>query len=293
MPFIKVGRENSGDIQLYYEDHGSGAPVVLIHGYLLDGHSWEKQETALLSAGCRVVTYDRRGFGNSSRPSAGYDFDTLSADLSILLTELDLRQVTLVGFGMGTGEVIRYLAAYGTLRVRRAALLAPLPPFLLRTADNPLGVGCGIFDELLADFTADRPAATKAFIDNSYNIDLLGGSQVSDQAWQNSFYVAIRASARAAVGCLTSWREDFRDDLARITVPVLIVQGSQDRIMPPEATGNRLPALLGDVRHIVVGGGPHAITWTHASLVNQALLDFVALGLTDPMPAVVPGSVQS
>ena len=219
-----------------------------------------------------------------SRPSAGYDFDTLSADLSILLTELDLRHVTLVGFGMGTGEVIRYLAAHGTLRVRRAALLAPLPPFLLRTADNPLGVGCGIFDELLADFTADRPAATKTFIDNSYNIDLLGGSQVSDQAWQNSFYVAIRASAPAVVGCLTSGREDFRNDLARITVPVLIVQGSQDRIMPPEATGNRLPALLGDVRHIVVDGGPHAITWTHASLVNRALLDFLALDFKDSAP---------
>ena len=141
MPFLTVGRENSGDIQLYYEDHGSGAPAVLIHGYLLDGHSWEKQEAALLAAGCRVVTYDRRGGGNSGRPSAGYDFDTLSADLSVLLTELDLRQVTLVGFGMGTGEVIRYLAAYGKPRVRRAALLAPLPPFLLRTAGNPLGVG--------------------------------------------------------------------------------------------------------------------------------------------------------
>ena len=293
MPFLTVGRENSGDIQLYYEDHGSGAPVVLIHGYLLDGHAWEKQEAALLTAGCRVVTYDRRGGGQSSRPSAGYDFDTLAADLSILLTELDLRQVTLVGFGMGTGEVIRYLAAYGTLRVRRAALLAPLPPFLLRTADNPLGVAGGVFDELLADFTADRPAATKTFIDNSYNIDLLGGGQVSDQAWQNSFYVAVRASARAAVGCLTSWREDFRDDLTRISVPVLIVQGSQDRIMPPEATGNRLPALLGDVRHIVVDGGPHAITWTHASQVNRALLDFLALDGKDSASAVAPGSVQS
>jgi non-heme chloroperoxidase len=275
MSFLTVGRENSEAIQIYYEDHGSGAPVVLVHGYLLDGHSWEKQEAALLDTGYRVITYDRRGFGNSSRPSVGYDYDTLSADLNVLLTELDLHDVTLVGFSMGTGEVTRYLAVYGSRRVRAAALLAPLPPFLLRTGDNPDGIDRSVFHEFMADICADRPAAAKAFLDKFYNIDILGGSHVSDQAWQNSFHVAIRASARATLGCVTAWLEDFRSDLPRIDVPVLVMQGSQDHILPPEATGDRLPALIRDVHCVVIEGGPHAIIWTHAGQVNQALLDFI------------------
>jgi non-heme chloroperoxidase len=278
MAFITVGHENSGAVQIYYEDHGSGGPVVLVHGYLLDGHSWEKQEAALLDAGNRVITYDRRGFGSSSRPSVGYDYDTLAADLNVLLSELDLRDVTLVGFSAGTGEVTRYLAAYGSERVRRAAFLAPLPPFLLRTADNPEGMDRSVFEDFMADVCADRPAATKAFLDRFYNIDLLGGSHVSDQAWQNSFHVAIGASARAARDCVTASMEDFRGDLPRIDVPVLVVQGSQDRILPPEATGDRLPALLRNVRRVVIAGGPNAIIWTHAGQVNQALLDFIAAG---------------
>ena len=186
MSFLTVGHENSEAIRIYYEDHGCGAPVVLVHGYLLDGHSWEKQEAALLDAGYRVITYDRRGFGNSSRPSVGYDYDTLSADLNVLLTELDLHDVTLAGFSMGTGEVTRYLAVYGSRRIRAAALLAPLPPFLLRTGDNPDGIDRSVFDEFMADICDDRPAAAKTFLDNFYNIDILGGSHVSDQAWQAS-----------------------------------------------------------------------------------------------------------
>ena len=278
MPFITVGQENSGAIRIYYEDHGSGPPVVLVHGYLLDGHSWEKQEAALLDAGYRVITYDRRGFGSSSRPSVGYDYDTFAADLNVLLNELDLHDVTLAGFSTGTGEVTRYLAAYGSGRVRRAVLLAPLPPFLLRTADNPEGIDRSVFDEYMADICADRPAATKAFLDKFYNIDLLGGSHVSDQAWQNSFHVAIGASAKAALDCFAASREDFRSDLPRIDVPVLVVQGSQDRILPPEATGDRLPSLIRNARRIVIEGGPNAIIWTHADQVNRALLDFIVAG---------------
>ncbi len=277
MSFITVGHENSEAVRIYYEDHGSGAPVVLVHGYLLDGHSWEKQEAALLDAGYRVITYDRRGFGNSSRPSVGYDYDTLSADLNVLLTELDLHDVTLVGFSAGTGEVTRYLAAYGSGRVRAAALLAPLPPFLLRTGDNPDGIDRSVFEEFMAEICDDRPAAAKTFLDKFYNIDLLGGSHVSDQAWQNSFHVAIGASAKAVRDCAAAWLEDFRGDLPRVDVPVLVVQGSQDRILPPEATGDRLPALIRNVRRVVIEGGPNAIIWTHAGQVNQALLDFIPL----------------
>jgi non-heme chloroperoxidase len=275
MPFVTVGRENSAAIRIYYEDHGSGSPVVLVHGYALNGHSWEKQEAALLAAGHRVITYDRRGFGASSRPSIGYDFDTLAADLDVLLSSLDLRGVVLAGFAMGTGEVARYLAARGPGRVKAAVLVAPLLPFLLKTNDSPDGIDRSVFDGLTARIAADRPAAMKDFMDRSYNIDLLGGSRVSDQAWQNSFYVAISASAHAALGCVTACREDFRGDLATISVPVLVIHGDQDRVLPYEATSQRLPALLKNVRSTLIAGGPHAIIWTHADEVNQALLDFI------------------
>jgi non-heme chloroperoxidase len=275
MPFVTVGRENSAAIRIYYEDHGSGSPVVLVHGYALNGHSWEKQEAALLAAGHRVITYDRRGFGASSRPSVGYEFETLATDLHVLLSSLDLRGVMLAGFAMGTGEVTRYLAVHGPGRVSAAVLIAPLLPFLLKADDSPEGIDRTVFDGITARIATDRPAAMKDFMDNSYNVDLLGGSRVSDQAWQNSFYMALSASAHAALGCVTACLEDFRGDLAKITIPVLIIHGDQDRVLPYEATGKRLPALLTNARSVVIAGGPHAIIWTHADEVNQALLDFV------------------
>jgi non-heme chloroperoxidase len=274
MSFVTVGRENSAAIRIYYEDHGSGPPVVLVHGYALNGHSWEKQEAALLAAGHRVITYDRRGSGASSRPSTGYDFDTLAADLHILLRRLDLHSVVLAGFAMGTGEVARYLAVHGPQRVTAAVLVAPLLPFLLKTNDNPDGIDRSVFDDITARIAADRPAAMKDFLDRSYNIDLLGGDRVSDQAWQNSFYAAISASAHAALRCVTACLEDFRGDLATISIPVLVIHGDQDRVLPYEATSQRLPALLENTRSTVIAGGPHAIIWTHAGEVNQALLDF-------------------
>jgi non-heme chloroperoxidase len=276
MPFVTTGRENTAAIRIYYEDHGSGPAVVLVHGYAANGHSWEKQEAALLAAGHRVITYDRRGCGASSRPSTGYDFGTLAADLDVLLSRLDLRGVVLAGFALGTGEVTRYLAVHGPARVRAAVLVAPLPPFLLKTPDNPGGIDRSVFDGLTVRIAADRPAAMKDFLDASYNVDLLGGTRVSDQAWQNSFYVAISVSAHAALGGVTACQEDFRGDLATISIPVLVIQGDQDRVLPYQATGSRLLALLTNARSTVIGGGPHAIIWTHADEVNQALLDFIA-----------------
>jgi non-heme chloroperoxidase len=275
MPYVTVGRENSAAIRIYYEDHGSGLPVVLVHGYALNGHSWEKQEAALLAAGHRVITYDRRGFGASSRPSIGYDFDTLAGDLHLLLNRLDLHEVVLAGFAMGTGEVVRHLAVHGPGRVKAAVLVAPLLPFLLKTHDNPDGIARSVFDDISARIAADRPASMKDFLDRSYNIDLLGGSRVSDQAWQNSCYVAISASAHAALRCVTACREDFRGDLTAISIPVLVIHGDQDRVLPYEATSRRLPALLRNARSTIIAGGPHAIIWTHADEVNQAVLDFI------------------
>jgi non-heme chloroperoxidase len=275
MPFVTTGRENSAAIRIYYEDHGTGSPVVLVHGYALNGRSWEKQEAALLAAGHRVIAYDRRGFGASSRPSVGYEFDTLAGDLHALLSALDLHSVVLAGFAMGTGEVTRYLATHGSGRVSAAVLVAPLPPFLLKTNDSPDGIDSGVFARMAARIAADRPAAMKDFMDDSYNIDLLGGDRVSDQAWQNTFYMAIAASAHAARDCVTACLEDFRADLATISIPVLVIQGDQDRVLPYPATGKRLPVLLRDARSVVIAGGPHAIIWTHADEVNQAMLQFI------------------
>lgn len=275
MSYVTVGQENSGSIDLYYEDLGSGSPVVLIHGYPLNGHSWEKQVPALLGAGHRVITYDRRGFGASSQPSGGYDYDTFTADLNALIEKLDLREVTLVGFSMGTGEVTRYLGTYGSERIGKAALLAPIPPFLLKTDDNPEGVDQSVFDGIMAAIVADRPSYLKAFLDNFYNVDKLGGTRISEQAWQLSWNVGAAASAIATLACVPTWLTDFRDDLPKFDVPTLVVQGDEDRILPIDATGRRLPALIKDVRLVEVAGGPHNIGWTHADEVNQALLEFL------------------
>ncbi|MEU6646922.1 alpha/beta hydrolase [Saccharomonospora sp. NPDC046836] len=275
MSMITVGHQNSENIEIYYEDHGSGAPVVLIHGYPLNGQSWEKQERVLLQAGYRVITYDRRGFGKSSQPTVGYDYDTFTADLRTLLDQLQLDDVVLVGFSMGTGEVTRYLGKYGSNRVRKAVLLGAIPPFLLKTDDNPEGVDRSVFDQIKAAVVKDRPAYFKDFLDNFYNVDTYAGTRISDQAWQNSFNVAVAASAYAAYACVDTWLTDFRADLPKIDVPVLLVHGNADRILPYEATAARLPRLIKDLEFVTVEGGPHNIAWTHSDEVNTALLDFL------------------
>jgi non-heme chloroperoxidase len=276
MPKLAVGKENGADIEIYYEDHGAGQPVVLIHGYPLDGHSWEKQEWVLLQAGYRVIAYDRRGFGKSSQPAIGYDYDTFAADLKALLDHLDLREIVLVGFSMGTGEVTRFLGTYGSERVEKAALLGAIPPFLLKTPENPEGVDRSVFDGLKAAMLADRPAGLKGFLDDFYNVDQYAGTRLSDQAWQSSFNVAVAASPYATYACVDSWLTDFRGDLLRIDVPTLLVHGDADRILPYESTAKRLPGLIEDLRFVTVEGGPHAIAWTHPEEVNGALLEFLA-----------------
>ncbi len=278
MSYITVGKENSGNIDIYYEDLGSGQPVVLIHGFPLSGHSWEKQVAILLSAGYRVITYDRRGFGDSSQPSSGYDYDTFAADLNKLITELDLRDVVLVGFSMGTGEVTRYLGKYGSERVSKAVLMAPVPPFLLKTDDNPEGVDRSVFDGIEKAIVADRPAYLSTFLKDFYNVDVFHGDRISDDAIRLSWNVAAGASAKGTLDCVTSWLTDFRDDLPRIDVPTLIIQGDADRILPHHSTGARLPKLIKDSRLVVIPGGPHAINWTHADQVNPVLLDFLKQG---------------
>jgi non-heme chloroperoxidase len=276
MPHIKVGTENETDIKIYYEDHGSGQPVVLIHGYPLNSDSWERQEPELLSAGYRVIRYDRRGFGHSSRPTTGFDYDTFAADLNALLEQLSLEDVVLVGFSMGTGEVIRYLGKYGSARVRKGVLFGAIPPFLLKTADNPEGVDGQVFKGIQAAIVKDRYAYFKDFLDNFYNVDKFAPDRISEQAWQASFNVAAAASPHASYACVDAWLTDFRADLPNIDVPMLVVHGTEDRILPYEATAKRLPGLVANLKLISVEGGPHNIGWTHPEESNRALLEFLA-----------------
>ena len=275
MPRIAVGTENDAPIEIHYEDHGSGQPVVLIHGYPLNGDSWERQEPVLLSSGYRVIRYDRRGFGRSSRPTTGYDYDTFAGDLNALLDHLKLEEVDLVGFSMGTGEVTRYLGTYGSARVRKAAMFGVIPPFLLKTDDNPDGVDGEVFEGIKSAILKDRYAYFKDFLDNFYNVDKLGPERISEQAWQGSFNVAAGSSPHATYACVDTWLTDFRDDLPNIDVPTLVMHGTEDRILPFDATAKRLPGLIADLELIAVEGGPHNIGWTHPEEVNKALLDFL------------------
>ncbi|TPW08510.1 MAG: Chloride peroxidase [bacterium] len=276
MSTITVGRENSAPIELYYEDHGTGAPVVLIHGWPLSGASWEKQTAALLAAGHRVITYDRRGFGRSSKPSIGYDYDTFAADLNTVLTTLDLKQVALVGFSMGTGEVARYIGKYGSERVRKAVLIGTLGPFLLKTADNPLGVDKAVFDGIRDAIRKDRPSFLMAFLHDFYNYDVTGGKLVSERVVEANWTVAAGASAKGTLDCVDAWIEDFRKDLARFDVPTLILHGDADRILPPDATSRRQAREIKGARYVELPGGPHGVLWTHAEPVNAELVGFLA-----------------
>ena len=275
MSYITVGKENSGDIGLYYEDHGSGQPIVLIHGYPLSGASWERQVPALLKAGYRVITYDRRGFGKSSQPTAGYNYDTFAEDLHQVVTQLKLRDFILVGFSMGGGEVARYLGKYGSHGVSKAVIISGVPPYLLKTADNPEAVDASVFDGIEKAVMADRYAFFTGFFQNFYNTDVLLGKRVSEQAIQASWNIAAGSSAAASLACVASWHEDFRTDLARIDVPTLVIQGDADRILPITATGARTAKLIKGARQVMVKDGPHCITWTHAEEVNAELLSFL------------------
>jgi len=279
MPYITAGKENSGNIDLYYEDHGSGKPVVLIHGYPLSGASWEKQTAVLLAAGHRVITYDRRGFGRSSQPTTGYNYDTFAEDLHKLVTQLELRDFALTGFSMGGGEVARYIGKYGSKGVSKAVFISAIPPFLLKTADNPEGVDGSVFDGIQKAVAADRYAFFTEFFKNFYNTDLLLGKRLSEQAVQSSWNIAAGSSATASLACVPTWHEDFRNDLKRVDVPTLVIHGDADRILPISASGQRTAKLIKGAQLIVVKDGPHCITWTHADEVNRELVRFLGEGI--------------
>ena len=275
MPFVSVGKENSGSIDLYYEDHGSGKPVVLIHGYPLSGASWEKQVPELLDAGFRVITYDRRGFGNSSKPTTGYNYDTFADDLHKLVSHLKLHDFSLVGFSMGGGEIARYFGKHGSKGIKKAVFIGAVPPFLLKTQDNPEGVGQDVFDGIQKAISTDRYAFFTEFFKNFFNTDTLMGKRVSEETVQACWNLAATSSAKASYDCVPTWHEDFRKDLSRIDVPTLVIHGDADRIVPLSASGEKTAKLVKGAKLVVISGGPHCITWTHADEVNSALVNFL------------------
>ena len=274
MPYVTVGTENSAPIELYYEDHGTGNPVVLIHGFPLSGRAWERQERALVAAGHRVITYDRRGFGKSSQPSAGYDYDTFAADLDKLVTALDLRDFDMAGHSMGGGEIARYLGSYGSARVRRAAIVSGVPPYLLKTAETPNGVPQEVFDQIEAALTADRGAYFTEWNKNFFNLDQTLGKLISPEAVQDAWLTAIGASPAGTIACVPTWHTDFRADLPKIEIPVLVLHGTDDRILPIEACGARTRELIAGSEYVAIDGAGHGLCWTHADEVNAELLRF-------------------
>ncbi|WP_017581293.1 alpha/beta fold hydrolase [Nocardiopsis valliformis] len=278
MGYVTVGNENSTPVEIYYEDQGAGQPVVLIHGYPLNGHSWERQTRELLAAGYRVITYDRRGFGRSSKVGSGYDYDTFAADLDTVLNTLDLRDVVLVGFSMGTGELARYVSRYGHERVAKLAFLAALEPFLVARDDNPEGVPQSVFDDIEATAKADRYAWFTQFFADFYNLDQTLGERISQEAVDNSWNVALSSAPVAAYAVVPAWIEDFRADVEAVRAsgkPALILHGTADNILPVDATARRFRELLPQARYVEVENAPHGLLWTHADEVNTALLDFL------------------
>ena len=276
MARITIGTENSAPVEMFYEDHGSGRPVVLIHGWPLSGRSWEAQVPALVEAGYRVIVLDRRGFGDSSQPTTGYDYDTFAADLNVLLTELDLTDVTLVGFSMGGGEVVRYIGTYGEGRVKQAVLASAVPPFLYKTADNPDG---GLDDATIESFETGVKTDRPAFLDGFVEAFTLAGDKtdlVSKPSKDYMWGIAAKASPKGTLDCINAFgRTDFRPDVAKVTVPTLVIHGDSDGVVPFEISGKRSAELIPGAQLHLVKGGPHGINASHAEEFNGALIAFL------------------
>jgi pimeloyl-ACP methyl ester carboxylesterase len=275
MAYVEVGSESGHPVELSFEDHGTGRPVVLIHGWPLSGRAWESQLAPLVAAGHRVITYDRRGFGKSSQPWGGYDYDTFTADLHALLEALDVRDAALVGFSMGGGEVARYVARHGPSRVSRAVFAGAVPPYLYKSPDNPEG---GLDDGTLAGFEEavkkDRPAFLEEFCRNFFSAN--GALKVSDAVVRYAWNIGAGASAKGTLDCIAAFgRTDFRKDLQAVRLPTLVLHGDADAIVPFEVSGKRTAASVPGARTVVVKDGPHGFNVSHAEAFNRALLEFL------------------
>jgi non-heme chloroperoxidase len=290
MAYIPVGHENKYNLELHYTDRGHGEPVVLIHGYPFSGSAWERQEAALIDEGYRVITYDRRGFGESSKPFIGYDYDTFASDLKTVIDTLGLKNVTLIGHSMGTGEIARYLGLYGSENIARAVMVSPIPPFLLKTSDNETGVDQKVFDDIKGAIKKDRYAYLTDFLKNFYNTSALFGESVSDEKLRADFNLGANAGGAAFLKCVDTWLEDFRPDVTKIDIPLLVIQGDADKILPIDSTGKILTQTVGEL--VVIAGGSHGIPWTHSDEVNAAILNFFEETLTMPMKRHVQNGLQ-
>jgi non-heme chloroperoxidase len=269
MATVTVGSDNGSLVELYYEDRGAGRPVVPIQGLLQDCRSGERQVAALLAAGYRVISYDRRGFGRSSRPVNGYDFDTLASDLDALLAHLGLADVVPIGFSVGTGEVARFLASYASVRVSKAVMVGAIPPFLLGAVPGR------VFYGMKKSITADRDVFITAFLNDAYNFDVLAGIRITEQEWHANRVIAAGASDHVTSACIDAGLTDFRADIPATDVPTLGVHGTADRILPIDATARLLPDLNTNVTVVEVDGAPHGLARTHPAEVNQAILAFL------------------
>ena len=276
MPYATVATQDDQPVELYYETQGTGKPVILIHGWPLSGRAWEAQLPALVEAGYQVITYDRRGFGQSSKPWNGYDYDTLAQDLKGLMDALDLQDATIVGFSMGGGEVARYLGKYGSERVSKAVLASAVPPYLFKADDNPDG---GLEESDIQGFldgvSDDRIAFLNDFTKNFFT-PKDGKLLVSKPMRLYNRDIAAFASAKATFDCVKSFSyTDFRDDLKAFDVPTLVIRGDADQIVPFEASGERSHDMIADSKLHVVEGGPHGINATHSEEFNKTLIAFL------------------
>ncbi len=277
MSYINVGSQTSGEINIYYEDQGKGRPVILIHGWPLSSASWGKQVEALLKAGYRVIAYDRRGFGQSSKPANDYNYDTFTEDLNKIITKLDLNDIVLVGFSMGGGEVARYLGKYCSRRVSKAVFISSVGPYLIKTEDNIYGFAEGFFNGIKKAITENQTMFLQQFFSDFYNLNS-SPNIIGKEVIQSNMEAAMNASKTALLECVSAWKTDFRQDLEGVDIPVLVIHGDSDRILPLSITGQRISETIKGAKLSVIEGGPHGLTWTHANQINQQLLEFLSKG---------------
>ncbi|MCM4154592.1 alpha/beta hydrolase [Gramella sp. AN32] len=267
--------EKGKNVKLYYQDYGEGKPVILIHGWPLSQAMWEYQVDEVVNAGFRCIAYDRRGFGNSDKPWGGYDYDTLAKDLNDLIENLGLKDAIIVGFSMGGGEVARYIGNYGTSKISKAALVSAVPPFMLKTSDNPDGIEREVFEDFKAEIKKDRPGFLAGFGKNFLNFNK-NKDKVSEEMADYYWSIACKASPKATLDCIDSFGfTDFREDLKKFDVPTLIVHGDADEIVPINVAGKKSAELITNNTFKVVTDAPHGLVLTHTNEFNKILLDFL------------------
>ena len=275
MPFIKSAQNNSEEVNIYYEDLGKGKTIVFIHGWPLNGGMWEYQITQLPQQGYRCITYDRRGFGESGKPATGYDYNSLAGDLKSLIDELNLTDITLVGFSMGAGEIAKYFSLYGGAKVIKVVLISGVVPYMLQTADNPEGVPQEAFNEMAEAMQKDRPAFMESFAKDFFGVTLIN-HPVSDAFLANNLTQIMKASPIATLECAKSFSStDFRSDVIKINVPTLIIHGDADKTVPIKPTGEQSAKLITGSQFIVYENAPHGLYYTERERLNQDLINFI------------------